>query len=260
MRVAVDSAMPSECSGKTSRPSRWSQSACVASNPAGSKPDCLSTSGSISSSSGKYGESISIASPPARSATAFVCQRALVITSASSWTAMTFSSGDPEQLRRFAEVLDLFGRLLLARLELGPVPVDPDHRDLVLDAGLDVGLVARRDVHPALLAADPPRALLEVRRVRLVRAHLLRGHDQVPIGPEMAARRAQKLVVDVGDQPDLELLGEALELGVGLAKRRPARDRIRQELGPGRLQLPAELLSALDGRAAHHLGVELVRA
>src|SRR3954453_1843124 len=154
MRVAVDSAMPSECSGKTSRPSRWSQSACVASNPAGSKPDCRSTSGSISSSSGKYGESISIASPPARSATAFVCQRALVITSASSWTAMTFSSGDPEQLRRFAEVLDLFGRLLLARLELGPVPVGPDDRDLLLDARLDVGLVARRDVHPALLAAD----------------------------------------------------------------------------------------------------------
>src|SRR3954469_20109870 len=155
MRVAVGSAKPSDASGNASRPSRWSQSAWVASSPAGSKPDWRSISGSSSSSSGKTGESINSASAPARSATAFVCQRLLVITSASSWTAMTFSSGDSQQLRCLAEVLDLFRRLLLARLELAPVAVDPDDRDLLLDAGLDVGLIAGRDVDPALLAADP---------------------------------------------------------------------------------------------------------
>src|SRR3954466_2392989 len=101
---------------------------------------------------------------------------------------MTFRSGDSEQLRRLAEVLDLLGRLLLARLELASVPIDPDDRDLLLEAGLDVRLVAGGDVNPALLATDAARALLEVRRVRLVRAHLLRGHDQVPVDAEVAAR------------------------------------------------------------------------
>src|SRR3954452_15802224 len=143
-----------------------------------------------------------MASSPERRATAFVCQRLLVTTSASSWTAMTFRSGDSQQLRRVAEVLDLLGRLLLARLELAPVPVDPDDGDLLLDAGLDVGLVAGRDVDPALLAADPACAFLEVGRVRLVGAHLLRRHHQVPVGPKVAPRGAQELVVDVGDQAD----------------------------------------------------------
>src|SRR3954463_8152936 len=101
---------------------------------------------------------------------------------------MTFRSGDSEELGRLAEVLDLLRRLLLARLELAPVPVDPDDRDLVLDSGLHVRLVAGGDVEPALLAADPPRALLEVSRVGLVRADLLSGHDQVPVGPEVATR------------------------------------------------------------------------
>src|SRR6476620_965917 len=171
---------------------------------------------------------------------AFVCQRALVITSASSWTAMTFRSGDSQQLRRVAEVLDLLGRLLLARVELATVAVDPDHGDLLLDAGLDVGLVSGGDVDPALLAADPARALLEVGGIGLVRTHLLRRHDQVPVDPEMPACGAKQLVVDVGDETDLVLLREALELGVRRTKRRPARDRVGQELGARRLQVPAE--------------------
>jgi hypothetical protein len=61
----------------------WSKSPCVASSAFGSKPDCASTLGSSSSSSGKYGESISIASPPARSAIALHCQNRLVTTIAS---------------------------------------------------------------------------------------------------------------------------------------------------------------------------------
>jgi hypothetical protein len=55
-------------------------------------------------------------------------------------------------------------------------------------------------VHPALLAADPARALLEVRGVGLVGAHLLRGDDEVEVARDVAARLAQQLVVDVRDQ------------------------------------------------------------
>src|SRR6476620_6536547 len=123
---------------------------------------------------------------------------------------MTFRSGDSEELGRLAEVLDLLGRLLLARLELAPVAVDPYDRDLLLQGRHDIGFVSGRDVDPALLAADPPAALLEVGRVGLVGAHLLRGHDQVPVDPEVATSSAEQLVVDVGDEPDLELLAEAL--------------------------------------------------
>src|SRR4051794_41781729 len=96
---------------------------------------------------------------------------------------MTFRSGDSQQLRRVAEVLDLFRRLLLARLELPPVAVDPDDRDLLLDAGLDVGLVAGRDVDPALLAADPAGAFLEVGRGPLVGGGLVGGPPGGPVGP-----------------------------------------------------------------------------
>src|ERR1043165_7192941 len=105
--------------------------------------------------------------------TAFVCHRLLVITSTSCCTATTFRSGDSQQLGRVAEVLGLLGRLLLVALELLAVAVDPDDRDLVLDRGLDVGLVARGDVDPALLAADAAAALLEVRRIGLVGTDLL---------------------------------------------------------------------------------------
>src|SRR5207248_2633994 len=62
-----------------------------------------------------------------------------------------------EELRRVEEGPDLLGRLLLARLERLAVTVDPDHRHLLLHARLDVVEVARRDVHPALLAADAAR-------------------------------------------------------------------------------------------------------
>src|SRR3954471_4670143 len=118
---------------------------------------------------------------PERRAVQVVCQRRLVTTTASRWTATARIARllrDAEQLRRVAEGLDLLGRLLLARFELLAVPVDPDHRDLQLHAQLDFRRLARRDVHPAGLPADPPLALLEVRRVGLVGADLLSGHDE----------------------------------------------------------------------------------
>ena len=83
----LDSATPSDRSGKAIRPSTWSKSTWVASSATGSNPDWPSTAGSSSSSSGKYGESMSMASSPARSATALSCQNRLVTTRASSWTA-----------------------------------------------------------------------------------------------------------------------------------------------------------------------------
>ena len=58
----------------------------------------------------------------------------------------------------------------------------------------------------------------------------------------------------------LELLGEAVELRVGLLERRPALDRVGQEAGARRLERPAELLGDLHGGPPQHLGVELVGA
>src|SRR5690606_20685112 len=147
---------------------------------------------------------MSIASPPARSATAFVCQMRLVATTASRWTATTLigarPSGDAEQLGGVAQRLDLGRGLLLPGLELAPVAVHPDDRDLQLDARLDVGFVAAGDVDPLLLLVlQPARALLEVGRVGLVAAHLLGRHDEVEVDPEVTAGRAEQLVVDVGD-------------------------------------------------------------
>jgi hypothetical protein len=115
-------------------------------------------------------------------------------------------------------------------------------------------------VDPALLAAEAPRALAEVRLVGLVRAHLLRRHDDAELGPQVAARDAQELVVDVGDDADVVAAAEAVHGRVGLAKRLPASDRVRHELCPGGLQLPADLLGDLYGRPAQDLGVELVGA
>src|SRR5215210_5862966 len=170
----------------------------------------------MSSSSGRMGESTQNASSPDRTRVHVVCQKREVTTKTSGWspTART----DPrrlrgaEQLRRLEERLHLGGRLLLAGVELLLVAVDPDHGDLGLDARLDVVVVVRRHVHPALLAADAALALLEVRGVGLVGADLLRGHDEVEVDLEVPAGLAEQLVVDVGDQPDLELLLEAVEL------------------------------------------------
>src|SRR5918999_5582382 len=103
-----------------------------------------------------------MASPPARSATAFVCHIRLVRTSASRWTETARKAlGGLEQLAGLAEGLHVGVRLLaLGRLA---VPVDPDHGDLLLEARLDVGGIARGDVDPVPLGRpDPPRALLEV--------------------------------------------------------------------------------------------------
>src|SRR4051812_29809989 len=72
-----------------------------------------------------------------------------------------FNSCCAEELCRLEQRLHLGRRLLLRRVEGLLVAVDPDHGDLGLQARLDVVVVARRDVHPALLGADPPLGLLE---------------------------------------------------------------------------------------------------
>src|SRR5689334_7244761 len=59
--------------------------------------------------------------------------------------------GGAEELGRLEERLHLGRGLLGPRLELLLGAVDPDHRHLGLQARLDVVVVARRDVHPALL-------------------------------------------------------------------------------------------------------------
>ena len=159
--------------------------------------------------------------------------------------------------RRLATSASGFFWLGLERLL---VAVDPDHRDLLLQARLDVVVVAGGDVDPALLAADPPLALGEVGRVGLVGADLLGGDDEVEVERDVAAGLAEQLVVDVGDQADLVLLGDLLQHRVGLLERRPALDRVGQEAGARRLERPAELLGDLDRGAAQHLGVELVGA
>src|SRR5215207_5474588 len=181
------------------------------------------------------------------------------MTSACRPTARTALRG-AEQLRRLEERLDLGGGLLLPRVELLLGAVHPDHRNLQLQARLDVVVVARRHVHPALLGADPALALLEVGGVRLVGADLLRRHHEVEVRLEVPPRLPQQLVVDVGDQPGLELLAEALELRVGLLERGPAHHRVGQEAGARGLERPAELARDLDGRAAQHLRVQLVGA
>ena len=100
---------------------------------------------------------------------------------------------------------------------------------LLLQAWLDVVVVARGDVHPAPLAADPALALGEMGRVGLVGADLLRGDDEVEVQRHVAPGLAQELVVDVRDQPDLVLLGDLRKLRVGLLERQPALDRVGQE-------------------------------
>src|ERR1700742_2531462 len=106
------------------------------------------------------------------------------------------SAAGTELLRRVAEGPDLRGGLL-ASLELLAVSVDPDHGHVHLQQGPEVGLVAGGNAPPPLLPADPPRRLVEVRGVGLVAADLLRGDDELELGPQMAARDAEQLVVDV---------------------------------------------------------------
>src|SRR5690242_12049088 len=107
-----------------------------------------------------------------RSAANRSCARATIARSAGSPERPSASGAKP--LRSVAKVLDRRGGRLAA-LELLAAAVDPDHGHVHLQRGRDVGLVSARDVQPALLAADPPRALLEVGRVWLVAADLLRG-------------------------------------------------------------------------------------
>src|SRR3954454_13100013 len=153
--------------------------------------------GRISSSSGNTGESTQNASPPERTRVQVVwnAREIATTTSACRPTARTASAlGRAEQLGRLEQRLDLGRGLLRPRLQLLLGAVDPDDGHLELQARLDVVVVARRDVHPALLGADAPLALLEVRRVRLVGAHLLRGHHEVEVGLEVPPRLPEQLV------------------------------------------------------------------
>ena len=199
------------------------------------------------------------ASSPDRTSVHVVCQMRDVTTMTSGCSPTAFTAyAAPSSFAASRRVLTSAVGFFWLGVERLLVPVDPDHGDLRLQARLDVVVVAGREVHPALLAADPALGLLEVRGVGLVGADLLRGDDEVEVDLEVAPRLAQQLVVDVGDQADLELLGEAVELGVRLLERRPALDRVGQEAGARRLERPAELLGDLDGGTAQDLGVELV--
>src|SRR5215207_10403801 len=192
-----------------------------------------------------------------RSAAKRSCARATIARSARSLGVISAAGAKP--LRRVAKVLDRGGGRLAA-LELLALAVDPDHRHVHLQAGGHVGLIAARDVQPAFLPTDATGALLEVRRVGLVASNLLGSDHEVELGSKMAARDAEQLVVDVGDDPNLVALAEAVHGGVRLTERKPSRDAVGKELRPGRLQLPADLLGGAHRRAAKYLGVQLVGA
>src|SRR3954453_18938091 len=257
-RAAVVSATPSAASGNASRPSRWSQSACVATRPLNGKPACSSSAGSTSSSSGSTGESTTRHSSPSRMIVQAVWKTREVATRTPACSPTTFTRLEAQELGRLEEVLHLGGRLLLAWLQRLLSPVDPDHGNLELHARLDVVVVAGRHVHPALLRPDSARTLVEVRRVGLVGANLLGGDDKIEVERDVPARLAEQLVVDVRDQAGVVAADELLQLRVGLLEVRPARHGVRQEARPARLERPVDALCDLDGGAAQHLGVELI--
>ena len=114
------------------------------------------------------------------------------------------------------------------------VAVDPDHRDLALQARLDVVVVAGGDVDPALLAADPPLALGEVRRDRACRsepaARSRPGRSRAGCGG--ASGRAACRRCSRSGRPCASWRPSASD-GVGLLERRPALHRVGQEARPG---------------------------
>src|SRR4051794_1507613 len=240
----------------------WSQSPCVARRPESDHPACPRRAGRASSSSWKTGESTTKGSSPwwtSEQVTCHIIDRHTTTSSCRLTTCMP-PALPLEELQRLGEGLDLRRGLALVGLQRLLLAVDPDDRDLLLQARLDVVVVARRDVDPALLRADAPRALLEVRRVGLVRAHLLGGDDEVEVRRQVPARLPEQLVVDVGDEAQLVLLGALLELRVGLLERHPALDGVRQEAGARRLEGPAEVLGDPHGDPPQDLRVELVGA
>ena len=184
-------------------------------------------------------------------------------TTTSSWTATTRTapgSALDEELDGLAQVRDLGVGLLLAGLERLLVAVDPDDRDLLLQAGLDVVVVARGDVDPALLGADAALALVEVRRVGLVGADLLGGDDEVEVGREVAPRLARGACRRCSRSARPRAFFELLQRRVGLLERAPALDGVGQEARARGLELPVDVLGDADRGAAQDLGVELVGA
>src|SRR3954454_14317518 len=241
----------------------WSQSPCVARSPDSDHPAWPRIAGRASSSSWKTGESTTKVSSPRWTIVHVTCHIIERVTMTSSCRLTTCIAGAPlgsgvEELDRLGERLDLGRRLLLAALERLAAPVDPDHRDLLLQARLDVVVVARRDVDPALLAADAARALLEVRGVGLVGANLLGGDDEVEVRGDVPAGLAEELVVDVGHEARLELRLQLLELRVGLLEGHPALDGVGQESRPRGLERPPDVLGDAQRHPAQHLGIELV--
>ena len=179
---------PSAASGNASRPSTWSQSACVASSPLERKPARSSTAGSASSSSGQHRrvDHERLVARRARSCTSSATP-ASSPTRTSGWSADR-PHGGPSAPTSAPRSFAASRRFLTSSVgffwpgsSCSPLRLTQIDRDLLLQARLDVVVVARRHVHPALLAADAALALLEVRGVGLVGAHLLRGHDEVEV-------------------------------------------------------------------------------
>src|SRR5262249_9235894 len=129
------------------------------------------------------------------------------MTITSALLARTFIGRSPrvlrhaEKLHRLAQARDFYIKLLLVGLERLLAAIDPDHGNLLLQARLDVVVVARSNVDPALLAADPALALGEVRRIRFVGADLLNGDDEVEVERNVATSLPEQLVIDVRNQP-----------------------------------------------------------
>src|SRR5215213_7393405 len=180
----------------------WSQSPWVARRPDSAQPAWARSAGSASSSSWNTGESTTNVSSPRCTSVQVTCH---IIDRQTTTSSCRLTTCMPralplQQLQGLGEGLRLRRGLALVGLQRLLLAVDPDDRDLLLQARLDVVVVARRDVDPALLRADAPGALLEVRGVGLVGAHLLGGDDEVEVGGQVPARLAQQLVVDVRDQ------------------------------------------------------------
>ena len=197
-RAAVDSAAPSAAPGNAS-PAQQVVPVAVGgqqSRDGISRPD-RGPRGARAAPRGRSASRSRTPHPPPRTAVHVVCQTSETNTSTSACRARARIGGrrpgrppGPASRCRAAwpllEARDLGVGLLLPGFQLLLVAVDPDDRDLLLQQGLDVVVVAGGDVHPALLGADPPLGLGEVRRVGLVGADLLSGDDEVEVERDVA--------------------------------------------------------------------------
>ena len=99
----------------------------------------------------------------------------------------------------------------------------------------------------------------EVRGRRLVRAHLLRGDDQVEVDGEVAARRGEQIVVDVREDAEAVAGGaQALERGVRVGERLPRRERVGEERAALVGERPAEGVGDAGGGLGEDVAIEAV--